>query len=55
MRVLAALLALGAIVCMVLAIVGMVIRGPFDRAGLWLRIGGVVLFGAAVAVNVAAH
>jgi hypothetical protein len=54
-RVLAALLALGAIAAMALAFVGMVTGRPGDRAGLWLRVAAVALFGAAVAVNVAAH
>jgi hypothetical protein len=54
-RVAAALLALAAIVCMSVALVGMVTGRPGDRAGTWLRIGAVVLFGAAVALNVAAH
>jgi hypothetical protein len=55
LRALAALLALGAIVCMSLALVGMVTGRPGDRAGTWLRIGAVMLFGAAVALNVASH
>ena len=55
MRVLAALLALAAICCMTAAIVGMVTGRPGDRAGLWLRVAAVALFGAAVALNVAAH
>jgi hypothetical protein len=54
-RVLAALLALAAICCMMGAIVGMVTGRPGDRAGTWLRVAAVVLFGAAVAINVAAH
>jgi hypothetical protein len=55
LRVLAALLALVAVACMSLAIVGMVTGRPGDRAGWALRVGAVVCFGAAVALNVASH
>jgi hypothetical protein len=55
LRAIAAVLALAAILCMTAALVGMVTGRPGDRTGTWLRIGAVVLFGAAVAVNVAAH
>ncbi len=55
LRVIAALLALGAIVCMMLAIVGMVTGRPSDRAGLWIRLLAVVMFGTAVALNVASR
>ncbi len=55
MRAVAAVLALAAVACMTVAGVGMVTGRPGDRAGLWLRIVAVALFGAAVAVNVAAH
>ncbi|MFZ0089975.1 MAG: hypothetical protein WAL63_10735 [Solirubrobacteraceae bacterium] len=54
-RVLSALLALAAVACMSLAIVGMVTGRPSDRAGWALRVGAVLCFGAAVACNVAAH
>jgi hypothetical protein len=54
-RALAAVLALIAVVCITLAIVGMVTGRPSDRAGVFLRIGAVVCFGAAVALNAAAH
>jgi hypothetical protein len=54
-RVLAAVLALVAIVCMTLAIMGMVTGRPGDRAGLALRAAAVVCFAAAVALNLAAH
>ncbi len=55
MRVLAAILALGAVACMTMAIVGMVTGRPGDRAGFWLRALAVALFGGAVALNAAAH
>jgi hypothetical protein len=54
-RVLAAVLALGAVVCMTAALIGMVTGRPGDRAGTWLRVAAVGLFGAAVVANVAAH
>ncbi len=52
LRALAAVLALGAVGCMALAIVGMVTGRPDDRAGLWLRVLALALFAAAVALNV---
>jgi hypothetical protein len=52
---LAILLAAAAVVCMVLAVAGMVTGRPNDRAGGWLRAAAVVSFAAAVALNVAAH
>jgi hypothetical protein len=55
MRVLAAVLALIAVACMMLAIVGMVTGRPGDRAGFVLRAAALLCFGAAVALNVAAH
>jgi hypothetical protein len=55
MRVLAALLALVAVACMTLAIVGMVTGRPGARAGGWIRLIALICFGAAVALNVAAH
>jgi hypothetical protein len=55
LRVLAAVLALIAVACMSLAIVGMVTGRPGDRAGWALRAGALVCFSAAVALNVAAH
>lgn len=55
LRALALLLALIAVVCMTLAIVGMVTGRPSDRAGWALRAAAVVCFGAAVALNAAAH
>jgi hypothetical protein len=55
MRVAAAVLALFAVVLMTLAIAGMVTGRPGDRAGVLVRALAVVCFGAAVALNVAAH
>lgn len=55
LHVLALLLTLVAVACMSLAIVGMVTGRPSDRAGWALRAAAVVCFGAAVALNVAAH
>ena len=55
MRTLAILLALVAVGCMILAIAGMVTGRPGDRAGLLVRVLAVVCFGAAVALNAAAH
>ena len=53
LRVLAAVLALVAVGCMSLAIVGMVTGRPSDRAGWALRAAAVACFGAAVALNAA--
>jgi hypothetical protein len=55
LRVLAALLALVAVVCMTVAIVGMVTGRPGERAGFWLRAGAVLAFSGAVVLNIAAH
>jgi hypothetical protein len=55
MRAVAAVLALGAIACMALAIVGMVTGKPGDRSGLLVRALAVVLFAAAVALNLASR
>ncbi|HEX4010334.1 MAG TPA: hypothetical protein VHX62_10015 [Solirubrobacteraceae bacterium] len=55
LRILAALLALVAVVCMSVAIVGMVTGRPGDRAGWALRAAAVACFGAAVALNAIAH
>jgi hypothetical protein len=54
-RPLAAVLALIAVACMSMAIVGMVTGRPNDRVGVFLRIGAVVCFGGAVALTVASH
>lgn len=55
MRVLAAILALGAVGCMTAAIVGMVTGRPAAKAGWLLRALALALFVAAVILNVAAH
>jgi hypothetical protein len=55
LRVLAAILALIAVGCMSVAIVGMVTGRPGDRAGFALRAAAVLCFGIAVALNVIAH
>jgi hypothetical protein len=55
LRVLALLLALIAVGCMSVALIGMVTGRPGDRAGWALRAAAVGCFGAAVALNVAAH
>lgn len=55
MRVAAGVFALIAVICMVLAIAGMVTGRPGDRAGVFLRIAALVCFGLAVALNVAAR
>jgi hypothetical protein len=55
LRIFALLLALISVACMSLAIIGMVTGRPSDRAGWALRAAAVVCFGAAVALNVAAH
>jgi hypothetical protein len=55
LRVLAAILALVAVACMSVAIVGMVTGRPSDRAGWALRAAAVVSFGTAVALNAIAH
>jgi hypothetical protein len=55
LRALAVILAAAAVVCMVIAIAGMVTHRQSDRTGFLLRACAVVCFGAAVAVNVAAH
>jgi hypothetical protein len=55
LRVLAALFALVAVVCMTLAIVGMVTGRPGARGGLALRAAAVLCFVTAVVLNIAAH
>jgi len=55
LRVAAAILALVAVGCMAVAIVGMVTGRPGDRAGWALRATAVVCFAIAVALNVIAH
>jgi hypothetical protein len=55
LRALAAAFALVAVVCMTLAIVGMVTGRPGDRAGWFVRIAAVLCFATAVVLNIAAH
>jgi hypothetical protein len=55
LKILALLLALIAVGCMTLAMVGMVTGRPSDRAGWTLRAAAVVCFAGAVVLNVAAH
>ncbi len=55
MRVLAALFALLAVICIVIAVAGMVTGRPGDRAGTLVRIAALVCFAAAVALNVASR
>jgi hypothetical protein len=54
-RALAAVLALIAVACMSLAIVGMVTGRPSDRAGWLVRLVALLCFVAAVVLNAAAH
>jgi ABC-type Na+ efflux pump permease subunit len=55
LHVLTVLLALGAVVCMIGAIAGMVTHQQSARTGFVLRVVAVVCFAGAVALNVAAH
>lgn len=55
MRVLAALFALVAVICMTVAIVGMVTGRPSDRAGFAIRALALLCFALAVVLNVIAH
>jgi hypothetical protein len=55
LRVLAAVFALIAVVCMTVAIVGMVTGRPGDRAGFAVRAVAVLCFVTAVVLNIAAH
>jgi hypothetical protein len=54
-RVLAAVLALFAVILMVVAVGGMVTGRPCERVGWVVRFLALLCFGAAVALNVAAH
>jgi hypothetical protein len=54
-RIAAALLAVIAVLCMIVAIAGMVTGRPGDRAGALIRVLAVVCFAGAVALNIAAH
>ena len=55
MRALAVILAAVAVICMILAIAGIVTGRPGDRAGFVLRVTAVVCFAAAVVLNVLAR
>jgi len=55
MRAVAAALALIAVLCMIVAIAGMVTGRPGARAGVLIRVAALVCFAAAVALNSAAH
>ncbi len=55
MRVLAAVLALIAVICMIVAIAGMVTGRPGDRAGGLIRGLALLCFVAAVVLNVASR
>ena len=55
MRALSVLFAVVAVLCMIVAIAGMVTGRPGARGGLVVRVVAVLCFGAAVALNVAAH
>lgn len=55
MRALAAGLAGLAVLCMIVAIAGMVTGRPGDRAGVVIRVAALLLFVAAVVLNAAAH
>ncbi len=55
LRVLAVLFATVAIVCMIVAIAGMVTERQGPWTGWWLRTAAVVSFAIAVVLNVIAH
>jgi hypothetical protein len=55
MRVLAALLALAAVICMTIAIVGMVTGRPGAKVGGLVRALALLCFVGAVVLNAAAH
>jgi hypothetical protein len=55
LRLFALLLALVAVGCMTVALVGMVTGRPGDRAGWALRAAAVACFGGAVVLNIASH
>jgi len=55
MRTLSILFAAIAVVCMTVAIAGMVSGRPGARWGLAVRLAALLCFGAAVGLNVAAH
>jgi hypothetical protein len=55
LRILALALALAAVGCMTVAIVGMVTGRPSDRAGWALRAAAVACFAGAVVLNIASR
>lgn len=55
LRVLAAVLALIAVACIVVAVVGMVTGRPGDKVGGVLRAAALLSFATAVVLNVLAH
>lgn len=55
LRVLSVVLALVAVGCLAVAIVGMVTGRPSDRAGWALRVAAVLCFAIAVVLNSIAH
>jgi hypothetical protein len=55
LHALSLILALVAVACMSVAIVGIVTGRPGDRAGWALRAGAVLCFGLAVLCNILAH
>ncbi len=55
MRALAVILAAVAVICMIVAIAGIVTGRPSDRAGYVIRAIAVVCFAAAVVLNIAAR
>jgi hypothetical protein len=55
LRVLSALLAAVAAICMIVAIAGMVTHNQSPRTGFLLRASALACFGAAVVLNVIAH
>ena len=55
MRALAAVLALIAVICMIVAIAGMVTGRQTARTGFAVRAGAVICFATAVVLNVIAH
>jgi len=55
LRIFAVVFAAAAVGLMIVAVVGMVTGRPGDRAGWLLRALAVLCFGAAVALNIAAH
>jgi hypothetical protein len=55
MRAAAIVFAVVAVLCMIVAIAGMVTGRPGDKPGLVLRVTALVCFAAAVALGVASH